>query len=310
MTPEDRPSHPICGAMWMHERLREIDPGLRARRAALKERVRESVASGEAMRITRQLVTIPTVVHVVYHTDEENISEEQIASQIGALNRDFRAQNDDRSKVPEVWQGLVTDANIEFELASEDPEGNATNGITRTETEREGFATERDPVKREEDGGIAPWPTDRYLNLWVCNLAGGLLGYAQFPGGPAETDGVVILYTAFGTTGVARKPYDLGRTATHEVGHFLNLFHIWGDSDDCSGSDEVSDTPGAAAPNYGKRRFPNITCNNAPNGDMFVNYMDYSDDDSMFMFTAGQVLRMNAALATDRAALAGLGQPT
>ncbi|MDQ3850759.1 MAG: zinc metalloprotease [Actinomycetota bacterium] len=306
MTPEGRPSHPICGAMWMHERLRELDPGLRTRRAELKERVRESITSGEASAVTRKLVTLTTVVHVVHRTDEENISDEQVASQIEALNRDFRAQNDDRSRVPEVWRGLVADANIAFVLAGEDPQGNPTNGITRTETQRESFPTENDPVKRPERGGIAPWPTDRYLNLWVCNLEHGLLGYAQFPGGPPETDGVVIRYTAFGMTGTAQKPYDLGRTATHEVGHFLNLFHIWGDSDDCSGSDEVSDTPGAQQPHYGKPTFPTMSCTNAPNGDMFVNYMDYSDDDCMFMFTPGQVLRMNAALATERAPLAGL----
>jgi len=304
--PADRPSHPICGTMWVHERLRETDPGLRGRRAQLKERVRQSIASGDALRTTQELVTIQTVVHVVYGSDEENIPDDQVTSQIDVLNLDYRAKNEDSGNVPEVWRGLVADANIEFELASEDPEGNPTDGITRTQTERSSFGIEGDPVKSPDDGGVSPWPTDRYLNIWVCNLAGGLLGYAQFPGGPPDTDGVVILYTAFGTTGAAQDPYNLGRTATHEVGHFLNLFHIWGDSDDCSGSDEAPDTPGAEQPNYGKPEFPHVSCNNAPSGDMFVNYMDYVDDAAMFMFTPGQVLRMNAALATERAPLAGL----
>jgi len=293
--------------MEVHERLRETDPGARARRAELKQRLRESIDSGVAARTTRDLVTIQTVVHVVYRRDEENISDEQISSQIEVLNCDFRATNEDRAQVPGVWQGLVADANIEFELATEDPEGNPTDGITRTQTEREYFGNEGNPVKYAEAGGTPPWPTDRYLNLWVCNLEGGLLGYAQFPSMPPETDGVVILYSAFGTTGAAQAPYNLGRTATHEVGHFLNLFHIWGDSDDCSGSDEVSDTPPAEGPNEGRPDFPHVSCNNAPNGDMFVNYMDYTNDEAMFMFTAGQVLRMNATLATERAALAGLG---
>lgn len=306
MASVDRPRRGLCGTMEVHERLRETDPGARARRAELKERVKESIDSGVAARTVRELVTIQTVVHVVYRTDEENISDEQIHSQIEVLNRDFRATNEDRSQVPEVWQGLVADANIEFELASEDPEGNATDGITRTQTEREYFGNEGNPVKYAEAGGVPPWPMDRYLNVWVCNLEGGLLGYAQFPGMPPETDGVVILYTAFGTTGATQVPYNLGRTATHEVGHFLNLFHIWGDSDDCSGTDEVSDTPPAQAPNEGVPEFPHVSCNNAPNGDMFVNYMDYTNDEAMFMFTAGQVLRMNATLATERAALAGL----
>jgi len=289
----------------MHERLREIDPGLRARRAELKQRVRQSIESGEALEVTQKVITIQTAVHVVYATEEENISDEQILSQLDVLNADYRAQNEDVANVPDAWRGLVGDANIEFELASEDPDGNSTDGITRTETDRESFGSLNDPVKSADSGGIAPWPTDRYLNIWVCNLDR-LLGYAQFPGGPPETDGVVILYTAFGTTGAAQDPYNRGRTATHEVGHFLNLFHIWGDSDDCTGSDEVSDTPGAQAPNYGKPAFPSVSCNNAPNGDMFMNYMDYTDDDSMYIFTAGQVIRMNAALATERAALAGL----
>ncbi len=293
--------------MEVHERLRETDPGARARRTELKDRVRQSIDSGVATQTTRELITVQTVVHVVYRTDEENVSDEQVTSQIEVLNRDFRATNEDRSLVPEVWQGLVADANIEFELTTEDPEGNPTDGIIRTQTERESFGTEGNQVKYAEAGGSPSWPTDRYLNMWVCNLEGGLLGYAQFPGMPPETDGVVILYTAFGTTGTAQEPYNLGRTATHEVGHFLNLSHIWGDSDDCSGTDEVPDTPSAEGPNTGRPDFPHLSCNNAPSGDMFVNYMDYSDDAAMFMFTAGQVLRMNATLATARATLAGLG---
>ena len=142
------------------------------------------------------------------------------------------------------------------------------------------------------------------MNIWVCNLADGLLGYAQFPGGPPETDGVVILNTAFGTTtGTATAPFNGGRTATHEVGHFLNLRHIWGDDFLCAASDLVADTPNAAGPNFGKPNFPHVSCNNGPNGDMFMNYMDYVDDDSMFMFTPQQVARMLATLEGPRSML-------
>jgi hypothetical protein len=141
----------------------------------------------------------------------------------------------------------------------------------------------------------------------VCNLSDGLLGYAQFPGGPSKTDGVVILYTAFGTKGVAAAPFNLGRTATHEIGHWLNLRHIWGDRTDCTGSDGVSDTPRAQMPNTGRPTFPRISCDNGPNGDMFMNYMDYVDDAAMFMFTSGQATRMNACLAGSRKELAGIG---
>jgi hypothetical protein len=137
----------------------------------------------------------------------------------------------------------------------------------------------------------------------VCTLSGGLLGYAQFPGGPAATDGVVVRNTAFGTTGTAAPPFNGGRTATHEVGHYLNLRHIWGDTPDCSGSDFVDDTPNAEDANEGKPTFPRISCDNGPNGDMFMNYMDYTDDDSMFMFTPGQVARMHVTLNGVRSAL-------
>lgn len=304
MAMESGPRRPICGTQIAHERLREMHPDLRLERARLKERIRQSVDSGEAQTVARELVTISTVVHVVYNTEEENVSDEQVASQIDALNRDFRARNENQSKVPAVWQGLVADAQIEFELASEDPEGNPTEGIIRVATQSESFGD--DSVKTAEGGGSSPWPTDRYLNIWVCNLAGGLLGYAQFPGGPPETDGIVILYRAFGTTGAVQEPFNVGCTATHEVGHWLNLFHIWGDSDDCSGSDECPDTPSAQGPNYGVPEFPHVSCSNAPNGDMYMNYMDYTDDSAMSMFTTGQVLRMNATLATTRRRLAGL----
>jgi hypothetical protein len=141
------------------------------------------------------------------------------------------------------------------------------------------------------------------LNIWVCTLGGGLLGYAQFPGGPLATDGVVILNTAFGTSGTATAPFNRGRSATHEIGHWLNLRHIWGDTEHCEGTDFVTDTPNAKQPNFGKPTFPHVSCSNGPNGDMFMNYMDYTDDDSMFMFTAGQVTRMSATLDGPRSSL-------
>jgi hypothetical protein len=285
--------------MQAHERLLERYPSFRRNQARIDQQTERSILTGAAQQVARRVVRIPTVVHVVYRREVESITNAQVKSQIAALNRDFRATNQDKSKIPSVWQGLVADAKIEFRLASRNPEGKATNGITRTKTTRRSFGAD-DEVKARASGGVAAWPRSRYLNLWVCNLGGGLLGYAQFPGGPASTDGVVILYSAFGTQGEVAAPFDKGRTATHEVGHWLNLRHIWGDTVDCSGTDRVSDTPNAAGPNYGKPTFPHITCNNGPYGDMFMNYMDYVDDDTMFQFTPGQVTRMNAALAGPR----------
>jgi hypothetical protein len=305
MSPTRPPKHRQCGAQQVNERLYELDPKLRVRQQRIEDDCRRSIEKGEAQRVWRKLVTIQCVVHVVAKTDEENISDEQIESQIAVLNQDYRGTNPDRSNVPDPWSSLAADPNIEFALATKDPKGEATNGITRVQTTRDSFGT-GDSVKTKAGGGTPPWPTDRYLNFWVCNLGEGLLGYAQFPGGPARTDGVVILYTAFGTEGAASEPFNLGRTATHEVGHWLNLRHIWGDTNDCSGSDQVSDTPRAQMPNYGKPDWPHISCNNGPSGDMFMNYMDYVDDAAMFMFTAGQAARMNATLAGPRKKLAGL----
>jgi pregnancy-associated plasma protein-A len=278
--------------MAAHMMLLERYPSFHARQFALEAATARS-RSAPVNLATIPLVTIKVIVHVVYNTNAQNISAGQIASQIKVLIKDYRAKNPDRSRVPIPWKGLVTDSRIQFKLAK----------VTRTKTTVASFAAD-DGVKKASHGGIAPITPKRYLNVWVCPLGGGLLGYAQFPGGPNGTDGVVINYRAFGTSGTAQAPFNKGRTATHEVGHYLNLRHIWGDTDDCSGSDQAADTPNAAGPNYGTPTFPSVTCNNGPNGDMFMNYMDYVDDPAMFMFTTQQVVRMRSALAGPRSGLA------
>jgi hypothetical protein len=283
-----------CGTMQVHYRLLEQDPTFRLRQAELERRVIDRLMAGAA-GVRGALTTIPVVVHVLYRTADEKIATAQVRSQIAALNKDYRATNPDRSKVPPVWQGLVTDARVQFALATRNPTGKKTGGIVYVPTTLDSFGAD-DSVKAKATGGADGWPSNRYLNVWVCTLADGLLGYAQFPGGPPKTDGIVILNQAFGTTGTATAPFDLGRTATHEIGHWLNLRHIWGDTEDCSGTDFVADTPNAQHPNYGRPRFPHVSCQNGPNGDMFMNYMDYVDDDAMFMFTAQQVVRTQASL--------------
>jgi hypothetical protein len=266
-------------------------PGFRDRQARL-ERDTARLRASPLLVARARLATVKIVVNVVYRTAAENVSDGQINSQIAVLNRDYAATNPDKSSVPAPWKGLVTDSRIRFQLYD----------IRRTKTTEASFTWD-EGVKKKSTGGIAPYRPDKYLNFWVCALGGGLLGYAQFPGGPAATDGVVINYRAFGTSGTAQAPFNRGRTATHEVGHYLNLRHIWGDTEDCSGSDFVADTPNCAGPNYGTPRFPIVTCNNGPNGDMFMNYMDYVDDAAMFMFTAQQVVRMRAALNGPRKSL-------
>jgi hypothetical protein len=289
-----------CGTMQVHHRLLERDPEFRVRQAELERKVHNRLAAGTSVR--QAVTTVPVVVHVVYKTADEKITAAQVKSQIAALNKDCRATNPDKSRVPAVWKGLVTDARVQFALATRNPAGKKTSGILYVPTRQTSFPDD-DSVKAKARGGSDGWPSARYLNVWVCSLGGGLLGYAQFPGGPAKTDGIVILNSAFGTTGTATAPFHLGRTATHEIGHWLNLRHVWGDTEDCSGTDFVADTPNAQHPNYGKPRFPHVSCQNGPNGDMFMNYMDYVDDDAMFMFTAQQVVRMQASLDGPRATI-------
>jgi len=289
--PDEVPLRRNCGTMAVHMMLLEQFPAFRARQFKLEQDTAKRRAAPFSLAKAK-VVTVRVVVNVVYHTQAQNISDAQINSQIAALNRDFAAKNPDKSKVPAPWQGLVTDAKIQFKLQK----------TTRTQTAVASFSQDNG-VKSPATGGIAPFQPQKSLNFWVCPLGGWLLGYAQFPGGPPATDGVVINYKAFGTIGTAESPFNLGRTATHEVGHYFNLRHIWGDTEDCSGSDMVADTPNSAGPNFEKPTFPVVTCNNGPNGDMFMNYMDYVDDDTMFLFTSQQVMRMRTALEGPRSGL-------
>jgi len=215
-----------CGAVAAHMMLLERFPSFRANQMRLEGATakRRDTALDKS-----KLVTIKTVVNVVYKTPQQNISDAQINSQIAAMNKDYRATNPDRSGTPAPWKGLVTDTRIEFKLVK----------VTRTKTAKNGFTFD-DAVKKVSTGGIPPLNPKTNLNLWCCALTGGLLGYAQFPGGPVATDGVVINVQAFGTSGTAAAPFNKGRTATHEVGHYFNLRHIWGDTPDCSGSDMVA----------------------------------------------------------------------
>lgn len=295
------PARRTCGTMQVHERLLRTVPSYREARDASENQALRSALFPMAGRTG--CTRIPVVVHVVYKTAAQNISDAQIKSQIDVLTADFRKKNADVSTVPGAFAGLTADARVEFELAKTDPSGNPTTGVTRTATAVNGFSDD-DAVKSSATGGADAWPSDKYLNIWVCQLSGGLLGYAQFPGGPAATDGVVILHSAFGTTGTAAAPFNLGRTTTHEVGHWLNLRHIWGDDGTgCAGSDFVADTPNQGGPNYGVPAFPHVSCGNGPNGDMFMNYMDYVDDVAMVMFSTDQVTRMQSTLDGFRSAI-------
>lgn len=248
----------------------------------------------------KTIIKIPVVVHVVWRTNTENISDVQIFSQIDILNKDYRRQNIDTINTPNVWKNIAADCEIEFCLANTDPNGNTTTGINRVQTNVSSFSMNGNPVMSSSSGGSDPWDQDSYLNIWVCNLGSGLLGYASPPSSwPNPNDGVVIGYRYFGNTGTAQPPYHKGRTATHEIGHWFNLEHVWGPWGSC-GNDQVSDTPIQEMENYSCPSFPSTSIcsgqSNTPNGDMFMNYMDYTNDACMNLFTEGQKSRMIAAI--------------
>ena len=243
-----------------------------------------------------EIINIPVVVHIVYNTADQNISYAQIKSQLTALNNDFSNQNSDKANRPAVFDNLAADARIHFCLAQVDPNNKATTGIIRKQTNTVSFTAD-DAMKNSMRGGDDAWDCKKYLNIWVCNLGGRTLGYATLPGGPADMDGVVIGFDVFGTAGNVRLPFNKGRTATHEVGHWLGLKHLWGDVE--CGDDGVDDTPRQKTYNFGCPSFPHVTdCSQTTDGDMFMNYMDFSDDGCMNMFTIEQKKRMRALFAT------------
>ncbi len=290
-----------CGTMDYLASQLAADPGLAGRMEAVERDVTNWMSANESQRV-QVVITIPVVFHIVYNTSVQNISDTRIMAQLDVLNKDFARLNADASNTPAAFQGLAVNTNIQFCLAQRDPSGNATTGIVRRQTSTSSFSSNNN-IKFTSSGGDNAWPAGSYLNIWVGNLSGGLLGYAQFPGGSASTDGVVVLYSSVGgpsAPGTAT-PYHLGRTATHEVGHWINLRHIWGDSN--CGNDQVSDTPTQQTSNFGCPSFPHVTCSNGPNGDMFMNYMDYTDDACMNMFSAGQASRMTASLNSTRSSL-------
>jgi hypothetical protein len=292
-------THRGCVSQEILEAQLKADPTLAGRMKAIDEFAARYAQNQSAYRVLANgNIEIPVVVNVVYRTTAENISDVQIASQIEVLNADYAGTNPDNVNVPAIFQPVKAgNTGITFVL----------DQVIRFKTRKISFSHLNDGVKKASAGGIAPTSPTTKLNMWTCNLAGGVLGYAQFPGaGPSSTDGVVMRYNAFGVT-TAGAPYNKGRTATHEVGHWLSLRHIWGDdietptndpSNDCLGDDEVADTPNQEFMNFGKPTFPHVSCNNsADGGDMFMNYMDYTDDLAMYMFTAGQKTRMNATFA-------------
>ena len=268
----------------------KADPTLALRMNEIEAFTQKAMLTG---RLVNGKVEIPVVVNVLYKTAAENISDAQIQSQIDVLNNDFNATNSDFSSTPALFSGVAANVGITFVLET----------INRKSTTKTSWGT-RDAMKKTKQGGLDPTSPTTTLNMWACTIGGGILGYAQFPGGSTTTDGVVVDSKYFGLSGSGAYPYNLGRTATHEVGHWMNLRHIWGDA--TCGSDLVSDTPTHNTANYGVPAYPHYsTCTGTP-VEMTMNYMDYTDDRGMYMFSNGQKSRM-AAIFVAGGARAGFG---
>ncbi len=297
------PPQRTCGTIEHHEYLKQTRPNYQQDLNQYNQMIDQYLANQAISKTAVVTVTIPVVVHVVYQNATENISNAQAISQVQVLNDDFAKLNADAIKVTQpTFSTVASGAQIRFCLAQRDPLGNATTGVVHYSTTVSTFGT-NDNVKNSATGGATAWDVTKYVNIWVCDMGTSLLGYGEFPTGSlSNTWGLVLNYRYTGSGGSAQAPFNLGRTGTHEFGHCFNLFHIWGDDNGaCSGSDQCADTPNQANASGGT--FPQGSiqtdaCATASPGYMWMNYMDYTDDNAMYMFTAGQVARMEAVVNT------------
>ena len=283
-TSTENASRKVCASQDVLEKQLHANPELALKMNKIEAFTESFIKSGDFNRLVNGKIEIPVVVNVLYRTAAENISLAQIQSQIDILNKDFNALNSDYNQVPALFSGVKANVGISFVL----------DQVIRKSTTKTSWGT-ADAMKKTNRGGIAPTSPTTKLNFWVCTIGGGILGYAQFPGGSSATDGVVCDGKYVGNTGSAVAPFNLGRTATHEVGHWMNLRHIWGDA--TCGSDLVADTPTHDSSNFGIPAYPHYsTCAGTP-VEMTMNYMDYTDDAGMYMFSTGQKTRMDAIFA-------------
>jgi len=275
-----------CRSFEYQQQLIQKNPALQLSYNAVQNFTRLNESSRISSDQAGKTITIPVIVHILYHFPGENISDSLVKTQILALNRDFRKLNVDTVKIPEAFKSLAADCGIEFQLATVDSNGRATSGIIHKYTPITKWQLD-DKIKLSSEMGDDGWDPKSYLNIWVGTLDR-FLGYSSVPGDPADKDGVVISNTAFGirNSGV----YGKGRTSVHEIGHWLGLKHLWGDQD--CGDDGVADTPKQETFTNGCPSGIRISCNNAPYGDMYMDYMDFTNDACLVMFTKGQKQKM------------------
>ena len=278
-----------CATNEVHSRNLAENPGLAKKMSDIEAFTQKALSDPSTYRIVNGILEIPVHINVLFRTTAENISDGQLQSQIDVLNRDFGATNSDYNQIPALFTPVASgDVKIKFIWTSAN--------VTRKSTTKTSWGT-RDAMKSTKSGGLNPVSPTTTLNIWVCTIGGGILGYAQFPGGRSTTDGIVLdsKYVGITSNTGTSYPYNLGRTATHEVGHYFNLRHIWGDA--TCGTDLVADTPPHNTANYGVPVYPHLsTCTGTPI-EMSMNYMDYTDDRGMYMFSALQASRMQATFA-------------
>lgn len=279
-----------CSSYLYAQQQLQNNPSLQFNKAAVEDFIQRKIASRSGLAARGGhgafVITIPVVVHVLYNKAGENLSDNQIIKQIEILNECFSRRNADTVKTPNCFRDIAADCAIKFQLAISDPGKYATNGIIHKYTPvKEWGAT--DDMKFSNKGGADAWDTDNYLNIWICNFTRAA-GYASFPGGADNIDGIVLAYDVVGINN--KTGYEGGKTLVHETGHWLGLRHIWGDAD--CGDDFIDDTPKQATYTNGCPSGVRKSCNNGPNGDMYMNYMDITADACTNLFTIGQMDRM------------------
>jgi hypothetical protein len=288
-----------CATMEVLQRSLEKDEALRLRYENDKlfiQQLAAERASDPGARVEATPVYIPVVFHIVL-PDPNEVTDKMIEDQMKVLNRDFAGLNADSVNILPAFKPLFGKSKIQFVLAKRTPANQPTNGIERVVTTQQSFTQANNYVKHASTGGANAWNSSKYMNVWVCTLGGGLLGYSTFPGTSSADEQGVVMYSATLPGGLLAG-YNDGRTLTHESGHYFFLFHIWGDDDGaCTGSDNVNDTPNQSDASSGCHSgVVTDACSPAAPGIMYQNYMDYSSDGCMALFTLQQVTRMEAAL--------------
>lgn len=272
-----------------------------AQRMCLSNRTLNGYASLDRSLDEDTTLTIPVVVHLIAFDSTQFISDDDVIWQINSTTLDFTRRNDDQNQTPDMFKDLAADCRIEFCLATIDPSGHSTQGITRTVTDISeiGFT---DSYYQSILGGHDPWDPSSYLNIWVCEIseAGEVAGYSSLPDGSELWDGIVIDYRYFGRGLHSLPPFNYGRTLTHEMGHWMGLNHIWGNQPGCDTDDGIADTPRQFDHYSGCPVFPQLSCGSE---DMFMNFMDLTDDQCVNLFTADQKAYMRGLLLLSRSSL-------